>query len=84
MWEAQPTDAEARALYTGHHDFYDRARLPQPAVVVRPEVGELVVFAASRIHAVRASRGGERLSASCFIGAPKDAGADGGRLVVWS
>ncbi len=45
MWEAQPTDAEARALYTGHHDFYDRARLPQPAVVVRPEVGELV-FAA--------------------------------------
>ncbi len=68
LWEAQPTDAEAQNLYTGHHDFYDRAKLPQPTAVLAATQGELLLWLTDRVHAVRACTGGPRVSASCFVG----------------
>ena len=34
----------------------------------QPETGELILFAANRVHAVRAIRSGTRVTVSCFIG----------------
>ncbi|MGW6982606.1 2OG-Fe(II) oxygenase [Streptomyces sp. NPDC054932] len=46
----------------------DRERIPAPSVVLRPRDGMLILFHASRIHAVRASQGRDRVAASFFIG----------------
>lgn len=69
VWHALLTDEEAAAYYTGVHDFFDRTKLGDPAASVRPEIGDLVLFLASRVHAVRPGYGGPRVSMSCFIGA---------------
>ena len=42
--------------------------LPPPDAVVAPRVGDLILFNSNRIHAVRACRGGPRVTVSCFIG----------------
>lgn len=68
LWQACPTAEEARSLYTGQHDFYDRGRIPPPDVRLRPDQGDLVLWCADRIHAVLPSQGGPRVTASCFIG----------------
>jgi len=46
----------------------DRQRLSEPAARIRPEPGMLVLFHASRLHAVLPSRGSSRIALSCFIG----------------
>lgn len=60
-------------------DEYERARIPgsygvrtealkgEP-LVIRPEVGEMVMFASTRTHAVAKGTGGDRVTWSCFIG----------------
>jgi hypothetical protein len=68
LWDWMPNDDEARELLTGTYDFYDRARLPPSSCAIRPRKGELVVTLATRIHAVRPSEGGPRVSMSTFIG----------------
>jgi len=80
IWDLMPTAEEAKALYTGRYDFFDRDRLPAPSAVVRPQTGELVVMLSSRVHAVRAGTGGPRISLSCFIGYS----GDGERLAFWN
>jgi CRP-like cAMP-binding protein len=68
LWDWMPTDEEARGLLTGEYDFYDRAKLPPPSCAIRPLKGELVLTLSTRIHAVRPSEGGPRVSMSTFIG----------------
>ncbi|MBM4345546.1 MAG: cyclic nucleotide-binding domain-containing protein [Deltaproteobacteria bacterium] len=80
LWEAQPDDAEAQRLYTGTHDFYDRAKLPPPTAVLQPSQGEMLLWLTDRVHAVRACTGGPRVSASCFVGFR----GHGEPLTMWS
>jgi hypothetical protein len=67
-------------LYAGDYDFLDTARLPPSAALIRPGVGELVPMLSNRIHAVRPSSGGPRVSMSCFVG---NTGEDE-RRVLWN
>jgi hypothetical protein len=47
---------------------YRRELLPEPGIVVRPRVGDLVMLRTTRVHAVRPTHSGERVTFSGFIG----------------
>lgn len=47
---------------------YQREGLPEPTVVVRPQVGDLVMLRTTRVHAVRPTSSGQRVSLSGFVG----------------
>lgn len=47
---------------------YRRELLPAPAVVVHPEPGDLLILRSTRVHAVRPTSAGERVTLSGFIG----------------
>ncbi|WP_437277840.1 2OG-Fe(II) oxygenase [Sorangium sp. So ce375] len=57
----------------------DRSLLDGPAAVLQPEVGELILFDSTRLHAVRPSFG-QRVTVSCFIGFR----GDHEPLTIWS
>jgi hypothetical protein len=80
MWDLIPDDEQAAELYSGDYDFLDTTKLPSSAALLRPGVGELVLMLSSRIHAVRASAGGPRVSMSCFIGST----GEDERLILWN
>jgi hypothetical protein len=80
IWDFIPNEAEAAELYSGDYDFLDTGKLPPSAALIRPGVGELILMLSNRIHAVRASRGGPRVSMSCFVGSTGEAE----RLVLWN
>ncbi len=42
--------------------------LPEPAAILRPELGELILFISGCVHAVRTIEHGYRITWSCFIG----------------
>ena len=46
----------------------DRGRIPEPTVQITPEPGMLLIFHATRLHAVLPSVGRPRVALSCFIG----------------
>jgi 2-oxoglutarate-Fe(II)-dependent oxygenase superfamily protein len=67
LWDTRPT----REHYDAMRDGYglQRALLSEASTVLRPAAGEVIIFNASKIHAVRASTGGgERVTVSGFIG----------------
>lgn len=80
IWDLIPNEQQVAELYTGDYDFLDTSKLPPSAALIRPGVGELVLMLSSRIHAVRPSAGGPRVSMSCFVGSTGEAE----RLVLWN
>jgi len=58
----------------------DRDRLPPGLLKIRPELGELIIFNSTRIHAVCPIITGTRITASCFIGVRETSVP----LTVWS
>jgi predicted 2-oxoglutarate/Fe(II)-dependent dioxygenase YbiX len=80
IWDLIPDDEQVAELYCGDYDFLDTARLPPSTALIRPGVGELVLMLSNRIHAVRPSSGGPRVSMSCFVGSTGEAE----RLVLWN
>lgn len=68
VWNEIFTDAEYEAARIPGSYGLDRSRIPAPAVTVRPEVGDLILFNANHIHAVRSANDGARVTISCFIG----------------
>lgn len=80
VWDLRPDETTVRQYYTGEYDFFDLTKLPPPAAAIRPGVGELVLMLSDRVHAVRPSVGGPRVSMSCFIGHTSAAE----RLVLWN
>ena len=80
IWDLIPNEEQVAELYAGDYDFLDTAKLPPSAALIRPGVGELVLMLSNRVHAVRPSSGGPRVSMSCFVG---DTG-EGERLVLWN
>jgi hypothetical protein len=68
LWDMDPSAGDYQRLRQAGTYGLDRARLPAPAAVVVPQAGDLILFNSHRIHAVRACRGGPRVTVSCFIG----------------
>lgn len=80
IWQMRLTDAEYDALRLPESYGLDRRRLPEPDVVIRPEVGELILFDSTNVHAVRATIGGSRVTVSAFVGYR----GPGQPLIYWS
>jgi CRP-like cAMP-binding protein len=80
IWDLIPNEEQVADLYTGDYDFLDSSKLPPSAVLIKPGVGELILMLSSRVHAVRASSGGPRVSMSCFVGST----GESERLVLWN
>lgn len=68
LWDFAPNNSELEEMYNGTYDFIDRNKIPVRPHLIRPKIGELIIFRSSCIHSVRPSRGGIRTAASCFIG----------------
>ncbi len=68
IWARRLTDEEYEALRLDNSYGLDRNRLPESNLVISPQVGELVLFDSTHLHAVRTAKGGSRITLSCFIG----------------
>ncbi len=68
VWDYEPNEEQEAMLMTGEYDFLDRDKIPVEPLVVKPRVGEMILFRSSCVHAVRASKGGKRTATSCFVG----------------
>jgi len=67
VWGLKPSYAEFLKLcYDGLH--FDRSKLPPSEVFYKPCTGDLVLFDSGRVHGVRSSNQGPRVSMSCFVG----------------
>jgi CRP-like cAMP-binding protein len=80
IWDLIPSEQQVAEIYTGDYDFLDSSRLPASAALIKPGVGELILMLSNRVHAVRPSVGGPRVSMSCFIGST----GESERLVLWN
>ena len=63
IWNLKPTIRQS-----DRNKEYHRRILPPADSVIKPQLGELILFDSARIHAVRACHGGPRVSMSMFIG----------------
>ncbi len=80
VWDFTPSTEELQNLFSGNHDFIDREKIPVKPILIKPRIGELVLFRSNCVHSVRASKGGMRTAASCFIGYYDDESP----LTVWA
>ena len=46
----------------------DRTKLPPSRALIKPEIGDLILFDATKVHAVRPAQGSPRVTLSAFIG----------------
>lgn len=67
LWDFSLTDNKFNEMRGSNYGI-SRDKLPPPTQIISPEVGDLVLFNARRLHAVRECDTSERLSVSCFIG----------------
>jgi len=72
IWDLKPDQDEYEALRIPESDglkSYGLKREPlgEPAYVITPRPGDLILFDAQRVHAVYASVGGARVTISFFI-----------------
>lgn len=68
LWNLLLTENEFNALRDAGSYGIPQEKLPPPTCMVSPDVGDLVLFNARKIHAVSSSKEEKRLSVSCFIG----------------
>lgn len=70
IWDWVASDEDFRALQDQRENFsyaLDRERISKSDISIKPNVGDLVLFNSSNVHAVAPSKG-DRVSVSCFIG----------------
>lgn len=67
IWSDVPDREEYENLRLAGSYGLDQNQLPPPDVVIKPNVGDLILFNSNHIHAVRACHGGPRVTVSCFI-----------------
>jgi hypothetical protein len=74
LWDRRILTAEEEKPFRLASSPYglDEAKLGPPRVVLRPQVGQLIVFDATRVHAVWPSDGGNRVTMCLFIGLGHD------------
>jgi 2OG-Fe(II) oxygenase superfamily len=70
VWDLKPSWLDQQSIRDQEYKYegiIDRSSLPPAKVVIKPEVGELILFDSGCVHAVCASSG-SRVSMSMFIG----------------
>ena len=67
IWNWKPSRAKHEALRVPGSYGLDERKLGAPDVLITPTPGDLMVFDAQNVHAVRASKGGIRVTVSLFI-----------------
>jgi len=67
IWDLRLNEAEFDRLRLGDSYGLDRNLLPPPTVTIAPQVGDLILFDSTRIHALRPSDG-VQIAHSCFLG----------------
>jgi len=67
IWGIKPSYQEFLKLACDDLHF-DQNKLPPSEVLYKPCAGDLVLFDSGRVHAVRPSKQGPRVSMSCFVG----------------
>lgn len=75
IWSWKPTAEEYEHLRVPGWYGLDRSKLPEPAVVIPPRSGDLILFSSHRVHAVLPSRKSPRVTASLFIVVAPNGGA---------
>jgi hypothetical protein len=68
IWDFIPTPEQVESLRVPGDYGLDRTKLGPPDIVIDPQPGDLVLFNARAVHAVRRSVGRMRLAQSGFIG----------------
>lgn len=68
LWDFKPDPDSLETLYTGDYDFIDTNKIPVKPHILKPRLGELIIFLSSCVHSVKRSLNGRRSAASCFIG----------------
>ncbi len=71
IWNVKPSSTKQPEIHDKEYKYegiIDRRILPAATAVIKPQIGELILFDSTRVHAVRASHGGPRVSMSMFIG----------------
>lgn len=68
LWDVWPTKAEFEEMRAPGSYGLKRELLPDPAVTIRPEAGELIIFNPTRVHAVEKIKKGSRVTWSSFVG----------------
>ncbi|MCT7960711.1 2OG-Fe(II) oxygenase [Laspinema sp. D1] len=68
IWRRKVTDQEYEALRIPGSYGLDRMRLGPPDLTIKPEMGDLILFDSTNIHAVAPANAGVRVTISCFIG----------------
>lgn len=72
-------EAYERHRRAGSYGLRDEVLTCEP-VTIRPKVGELIIFNSRLVHAVSPGQGGDRITASCFIGSR----GNHSPLILWS
>lgn len=70
IWDWVVTDEEFKCLKDQREGFsyaLNRERIRKSNILLKPDIGDLILFNSNNVHAVTPSSG-ERLSISCFIG----------------
>jgi 2OG-Fe(II) oxygenase superfamily len=71
IWDIKPSFVEQQAIRDKEYKYegiVDRENLPASAVMIKPEVGDLILFDSGKLHAVRPSQKELRVSVSMFVG----------------
>ncbi|MEO1432230.1 MAG: 2OG-Fe(II) oxygenase [Cyanobacteria bacterium J06632_19] len=71
IWNVKPSTIRQPEIHDKEYKYegiIDRKILPPATAVIKPQIGELILFDSARVHAVKASHGGPRVSMSMFIG----------------
>jgi hypothetical protein len=80
LWRQRYTAGQMANMRLASSDYgIDPALLPLPDAVIKPKVGDLILFDSSRMHAVAKSFGIPRVSISMFLGV-----ASTGEARYWS
>lgn len=80
LWGRSYSDDDYDARRWKNSYGLDRARIDPSRAILRPEQGDLILFNATQVHAVRPTLRGTRVTLSCFVGARCAAEP----LVYWS
>ncbi|NBD31407.1 MAG: hypothetical protein GVY17_00140 [Cyanobacteria bacterium] len=73
LWDHKcNTQTEYDALRDGDSYALDATKLSAPAISIKPEAGDLILFESTRVHAVRPGKCCSRITMSTFIGYNKN------------
>ena len=67
MWRDEISDAEFLRRRGSNYGM-EIEPLGTPDIVVKPRIGDLIIFNARKLHAVASGSGSDRLTVSSFLG----------------